>query len=76
MATLSASVTKDDEAALVRSCTDAKNNSHSPYSKFPVGSAVLVDHKTEGKKIYKGTGKLYHHPIRWGRVQQALSLTL
>ena len=53
------SVTADDEATLVRSCIDAKTNSHSPYSKFPVGSAVLVDHKTEGKKIYKGQAT-YH----------------
>lgn len=47
-------VTADDEAALVRSCIGAKSNAHSPYSKFPVGSAVLVDHKEGGKKIYEG----------------------
>ena len=47
-------ITADDEADLVRLCTEAKRNSHSPYSKFPVGSAVLIDHKEEGKKIYKG----------------------
>ena len=47
-------VTADDEAALVRSSTDAKGNSYTPYSKFPVGSAVLVDHKYDGKTIYKG----------------------
>ena len=49
-----ATFTTDDVAALVRSCTDAKSESYTPYSKFPVGSAVLVDHKYEGKTIYKG----------------------
>lgn len=39
-----------DEKKLIEIAMDAKKNSYSPYSKFPVGAALL----TESGKVYTG----------------------
>lgn len=40
-----------DDKKLLKIAMDAKKNSYSPYSKFPVGAAVL----TGSGKVYSGT---------------------
>lgn len=47
-------MTSDDEALeekLMKAARDAKQNSYSPYSAFPVGAAVML----EGGRIFRGT---------------------
>ena len=47
----------EDKQELAESSQQAKENAHCPYSKFRVGSAVLVRFKNGEKKIFKGEKK-------------------
>ena len=47
-------VSAEDKQELARTCLQAKENAHCPYSNFRVGSAVFVKLKTGERKIFTG----------------------